>query len=291
MMLLQELHDEAYKTKELRVSVLRLDLIHPLAGGNKIFKLRYNLERAAASGADTIITCGGAFSNHILATAWTCHSTGFKSIGLIRGEEPAVLSDTLLKARELGMQLDFVSRALYRDKPALESYIRERYNEFAYYFIPEGGSNEEGIRGCEDIVSTIPVPFDQICLACGTGTTLAGVIRSLKPDQTAIGIQVLKGENYIRTEVQKMLPQDRNNWKVYDQFHFGGYAKSTPELDQYCLQFYEKHMIPVEPVYTGKLFYAVEQLAGQNSFRAGSHLVIVHSGGLQGRQRSSTLYC
>lgn len=273
-----------YQEKEFTLKLL--DEIHPTYGGNKFFKLKYNLEQARHAGRDTILTFGGAWSNHIYATAAACAENGFKSIGVIRGEEPKELSATLQFAKQQGMNLFFVSREEYREKgePFFKAWLRDELGSF--YLIPEGGSNFYGVQGCTEILTEDDSEYDQIWCACGTGATLAGIILSLKSHQTAVGVSALKGD-FMRDEVMKHLTQSLGSYEVAQEYtdkfeiiddaHFGGYAKTTPELLEFMKAFKSQTDIQLEPVYTAKMMWALIQ-----NTRSPSKILAIHTGGLQG---------
>jgi len=234
-----------------------------------------------------ILTFGGAFSNHIAATAAAGKEHGFDTIGIIRGEEAAELNPTLTFAKECGMQLHFVARSLYQNKEELNAYVAEHFSSKKYYLIPEGGSNELGIIGCKEITKDIPIDFDVVCCPCGTGSTLTGIILSLKEHQKAIGFQVLKGENYIKTEVGnwlKYFKSGNKNWEINEAFHFGGYAKLKPELLNFMLQFEKENAIPLDYVYTGKMVFGIMELIKEGKFKKGDKIIAIHTGGLQGNK-------
>jgi 1-aminocyclopropane-1-carboxylate deaminase len=265
--------------KEIEVSVLRLDRLHPDIPGNKWFKLRYYLEEARAGHKTTIITFGGAWSNHIIATAAACKMMGLRATGIIRGEEPATLSPTLLQAREWDMQLVFIPRSAYREK-----YIPAELLTEESYVINEGGYGEPGARGAATITDHCSKDFTHYCCAAGTGTMMAGLINAATGTQQVIGIPVLKNNGEPHTQIQALLTRKdvAANWQLVHDYHFGGYAKSSPELFRFMNHFYEQTGIPSDFVYTGKLFYAVTDLIRENFFAPGSKLLLVHSGGLQG---------
>lgn len=250
------------------MSVLRLDLIHPQISGNKWFKLKHNLAEAKKQNKDTILTFGGAFSNHIHATAVACELIGLKSIGIIRGEKESENNFTLSSAKENGMQLHFVSREDYRKKES-EEFIQELKSRFGdFYLVPEGGNNELGSLGCEEILSESTNDFDLIICAVGTGATFRGL--SKKSKQKTIGIRVLKsGEE----------EKDINN-----NYSFGGYAKHTQELLDFKNKFEKENNIPLDYIYTAKLFFAVHDLINKNEIPKNSKVLIIHSGGLQGNK-------
>ena len=288
---LQRINDPEIADFAVDLYVLRTDLNHPHISGNKLYKLKYNLEEAALQQKETILTFGGAYSNHIAATAAAGRENGFKTIGIIRGERMPELNPTLRFAEEQGMQLHFVSRETYRKKndpdffehlPFSNSTNPELNNSF---IIPEGGANKAGIKGCSGITRSIPIPFDYVCCPCGTGTTLTGIILSLQEHQQALGFQVLKGENYIRSEVESWLREfssDQQNWSVSEEYYFGGYAKTTVELMRFKAAFEQQNAIPLDPVYTAKMMYGIYDLIKKGSFKRGQTVVAVHTGGLQG---------
>ncbi len=284
---LQQIIEPFLAEKGIRLFMLRTDLNHPEISGNKLYKLKYNLLAAREQKKDTILTFGGAFSNHIAATAAAGKEYGLKTIGIIRGEKSSENNPTLSLAKANGMHLHFVSRELYRDKTALLAYTEKIFGN-NIFIIPEGGSNKEGVKGCMEIVSSIQIPFDVICSACGTGATIAGMILSLKEEQKALGFQVLKAENYIQREVHNWLKiygqEDKKNWQINEDFHFGGYAKTNAELSQFVKKFQEKHQIPLDPIYTAKMMYGIMELIRKDHFPKNTTIIAIHTGGLQGNQ-------
>jgi 1-aminocyclopropane-1-carboxylate deaminase len=265
--ILQDIHP-SWLPDNIEASILRLDLLHPEVSGNKWFKLKYNLE---AAGDRTIVTFGGAYSNHIAATAAACKLAGLKCIGIIRGEKPPVLSHTLLKAMADGMQLEFVSREAYRQKNAAQ---------FPHAFIiPEGGNNELGAKGCREILSlTDTSSFTHILCAVGTGTTLAGLISGALPRQQVHGYVILKGAAYLEDEIAGLLTGGTPQWNLLHDFHGGGYAKTTEELIDTINDFYRETQIPLDIVYTGKLIAGFKK----SLYPKGSKVLLIHTGGLQG---------
>lgn len=276
--IIQKISSDFFSEKEIEVSVLRLDLIHPQISGNKWFKLKYNLEEAKKQGCDTILTFGGAFSNHIHATAAACKEFGFKSIGVIRGEKDSEGNSTLSEAKKQGMELYFVTREEYKRKsdPDFISELKTKFGNF--YLIPEGGDNKLGKKGCEEILPK-EMDFDIIFCACGTTTTFKGIQNSLKPDQKLIGISVLKGEGVINS-----------NSEIMSDYHFGGYAKHTEELLNFKAKFEMENDIPLDYVYTSKLFFAVNDLIVKNKIPKGKKILVIHSGGLQGNRGYEARY-
>lgn len=264
--------------EQLEAAMLRLDKLDPEISGNKWFKLKYNLEAARSEGKRHILTFGGAYSNHIAATAATCHEAGLRCTGIIRGERPPVLSHTLQTALRQGMELEFISREAYRDS---RQFFETRPDT---YVIPEGGHNTAGARGCEDILSLFPTEhFTHILCAVGTGTTLAGLINSATATQTVIGIPVLKGAGYLEADIKALLhPGQTGHWRLLHDFHGGGYAKVKPELIDFINIFFAETGIPTDIIYTGKLVKAFRELVHQRYFADNSKVLLIHTGGLQG---------
>jgi len=281
---LQKITNQITDKLGINLYMLRTDLNHPLISGNKLYKLKYNIEEAKKLDKKTLLTFGGAFSNHISATAAAGKEYNLKTIGIIRGDELSELNPTLKLAKKHGMDLHFVSRELYRDKEKLYQYVSEKFEKENYYLVPEGGSNELGVKGCMEIANSININFDTICCACGTGATLAGITMSLKENQKAMGFQILKAEGYIKAEVENWHKKFNNsnplNWEINEEFHFGGYAKTTPELITFIKDFEKETTIPLEPIYTGKLMYGLFELVQQNYFKKGETIIAVHTGGL-----------
>ncbi len=284
---LQPLTDPVLEARGVSLAVLRTDLIHPVISGNKWYKLKYNLAEARRRGHDTLLSFGGAYSNHLHALAGAGAEYGFKTIGVIRGEERLPLNPTLRFARDQGMRLAYLDRASYRRKhtPEILAQLREEFGDC--YLVPEGGSNALAVRGCREMVAAIDRPFDVIACACGTGATLAGLITGLDGGQQALGFAVLKGAAFLQREVRGFLESAGHgglaHWSINLDYHCGGYAKTTPALIEFITRFETKHRIPLEQVYTGKLLFGLYDLIAQGHFAPGTRLVAVHSGGLQGR--------
>ena len=260
----------------VNVHVLRMDKIHPVISGNKWFKLKFHLQKAIEGRYKAIVTFGGAFSNHIVASAAACAIYKIPSIGIIRGEEPSSYSHTLLKAQQYGMRLHFLSRADYKLKTAPSIFATDDY-----YIIPEGGYSREGTHGA----ATIPydkTAFDYILCAVGTGTMMAGLMNGKADQATVLGFSALKNHLLLEKEVQGLLINKDQPVAINHDYHFGGYAKQKPSLLQFMNGLFAATGIPTDFVYTGKLFYAVHDLIHQNYFPTGSRLLLVHSGGLQG---------
>ena len=267
----------------INISIKRLDLVHPHISGNKFFKLKYNLLAAQQQGYKKLLTFGGAYSNHIAATAYAAQLFGFESLGIIRGEELAskALNTTLNTAQQFGMQLQFVTREAYRQKqsPAYLAQLQQDYPD--YYVIPEGGTNSLAIQGCQEILNKQDCEnFDLICCAVGTGGTITGLIEASHPQQQVLGFSALKGD-FLAREIQQLT--HKTNWKITDQYCCGGYAKTTPELLQFIRTFEHQHQIPLEQIYTGKMLLGLTDLIQQGTFPKDHRILVIHSGGLQGR--------
>lgn len=277
---LQEINDSLLIEKNLRLFIKREDLIHPHISGNKWRKLYYNIQEAKTQNCSSLITFGGAYSNHIAATATAGKEFGLKTIAYIRGEEHLTLNATLTYAISCGMELRYIDRTSYRLKNE-ESFLNKLLQfESDYYLIPEGGTNELAVKGCEEILADIEIDFDYACCACGTGGTISGVINSLQKHHKVIGFPALKGAGFLNDEIGNYV--DNNNWTLIESYHFGGYAKVNETLISFINAFKEKHNIPLDPVYTGKMMYGLWDLIEKDYFRAGSTIVAIHTGGLQG---------
>jgi len=271
--------------KQVLLSVLRLDKIHPVISGNKWFKLQYYMEEATRRNINHIITFGGAWSNHIAATAAYCQFSHLQSTGIIRGERPAQLSQTLQDAAAMGMQLVFITREAYRQKQLPEEIIRQLKEESAL-LVPEGGYGEKGVAGAADIVQLIPDnTFTGICAAVGTGTMIAGLRSALPLSVELTGISVLKNQHSILSEIEKITNSPlARQIRLIPGYHFSGYARFTKDLIDFMNLFFRDTGIPLDFVYTGKLFYAVNDLLQQDYFPPGSRILLIHSGGLQGNR-------
>lgn len=257
-------------------------LVHPFISGNKYRKLKYNLIEAKNLKNDVLLTFGGAYSNHIAAVASAGKEYGFKTIGIIRGEELTnKINDnpTLKFAQQCGMQLEFVTREIYKTK-VTEGFIQKLKQQFGdFYLIPEGGTNHLAIKGCEEILTEADTDFDYICCSVGTGGTISGLINSSKPHQKILGFPALKG-NFLQEEITKFA--NNSNWQLITDYHFGGYAKIHPQLISFINQFKEQHNIPLDPIYTGKMMFGIFDLINNGYFPEHSKILAIHTGGLQG---------
>lgn len=278
---MQTLDCSLLQQKRIRLQVLRLDEVHPIVSGNKIFKLHYYLE---GINNNTIITFGGAYSNHLVATAFACRQKNIRSIGVVRGEKPATLSHTLQHCLEYGMQLHFVSREAYDKKEDL-SFIATLKNIYGdSTIVPEGGYGVEGAAGAADIMKYVPDDTTHICCAAGTATTAAGLLLKCAQHQQIVMFPVLKGMQDIidRTFFLTEGKFNAGQLKIQYDYHFGGYAKKTPSLIQFMNELYDEHKLPTDFVYTGKMMFGVMDLIKRDCFLPGSLICCVHTGGLQG---------
>ncbi len=290
---IQEITEPFLEKKEIRLFLKREDLIHPVVSGNKWRKLKYNLQEAKAQNQTTLLSFGGAYSNHIHALSFAGKSFGFKTIGIIRGEKTLPLNPTLTYATEQGMLLHYLSREEYREKETA-SFLEKIKSVFGeVYIIPEGGKNNLAIKGCAEIPEEIEIDYDYLCTSCGTGTTMAGLIAGCHGKKSIIGFSALKG-NFISSEVQILLNEFGNenthkNWSVQNDYHFGGYAKTKKELLDFINGFETTHQLPLEPVYIGKMLFGIYDLIEKGFFKKGSRIIALHTGGLQGNEGMKTI--
>lgn len=283
----QEVFLSVLKEKNIELYIKREDEIHPFVSGNKFRKLKYNLEEAKNQQKDTLLTFGGAFSNHIVATAVAGKLSGFKTIGVIRGDELGVdlkktlsKNTTLEEASKNGMQFKFVSRSDYRNKSE-KSFIEELRKEFGgFYLVPEGGTNELAVKGCKEILTNEDEKFNYICSAIGTGGTIAGLIESAKDHQKLIGFPALKGD-FLQNDIQQLVNRN-DNWNLEKEYHFGGYGKYNIELIRFINEFKAATNIPLDPIYTGKMLFGIIEKVKKNEFPENSKILAIHTGGLQG---------
>lgn len=276
----QSIQQKLFDERGLKVFIKRDDLIHPIISGNKWRKLKYLLGHAQFENRTHLVTFGGAYSNHLLATAATAARFGFRSTGFVRGEK--VNNDTLFLCRLHGMELLFTDRESYKDKQAL--FEKHFDGDKEAYFIDEGGSSELAAKGVSELVDELTETYDDIFCACGTGTTAAGIINGLTqhniPSQFH-GIPVLKNGDFLRKDIDRYLYSNAD-YQLHTDYHFGGYGKVTPELINFIKEFVASTGILIEPIYTGKMLYAIQDLAAKNYFKPGSKILAIHTGGLWG---------
>lgn len=281
---IENIKEPLFSKKRISVDILRLDEVHRFISGNKIFKLQYYLERALATEIKTILTFGGAYSNHLSATAYASKKCGIKSIGIVRGEEPKSLSPTLQFCLQQDMQLIFAIRQLY------QNISKDEVGKFPgledlkdFLFIPEGGYGSEGRHGAESITTFFDEnSYTHICVPVGTATTLGGIVNNTS-NSKVLGFPALKGLNDIK-ERMLSLGTEKTNWEIIDTYHFGAYARYDEKLIYFMSEFYNKQHIPLDFVYTGKMMYGVYDLIKNNYFENSARILCIHTGGLQGNK-------
>ena len=268
--------------KGITLEIKREDLLHPFVSGNKFRKLKYNVLQAKAENQSVLFTFGGAFSNHIAAVAYAGKEQGFETIGVIRGDElrdKISENPTLSFAQECGMRFEFVTREAYRHKTET-AFIEQLQVKFgSFYLVPEGGTNDLAVKGCEEILTEFDAHFDFVCSAVGTGGTISGLINSALPHQKVLGFPALKGD-FLQNEIHKFV--NNKNWELITDYHFGGYGKVTTEFIEWMNWFYAQTGIPLDPIYTGKMVFGVMDLIQRNYFPPKSKILMIHTGGLQG---------
>ena len=266
----------------VKVFIRREDLIHPFVSGNKFRKLKYNLLQAKKENQHTLLTFGGAYSNHIAATAFAGKENGFQTVGVIRGEElESKINEnpTLQFAQDCGMKFEFVSRDTYRLKDTANFIEKLREKHGSFYLVPEGGTNEFAVNGCEEILNKADEDYDFICCAVGTGGTISGLINGSFEGQKVLGFPALKGD-FLQKDIRNFAKN--NNFSLLNEYHFGGYGKVTSELIEFINSFYKKNKIPLDPIYTGKMVFGVIDLIQKNYFPKNAKILLIHTGGLQG---------
>lgn len=273
-----------FPKKNIEVYLKREDLIHPFVSGNKFRKLKYNLKFAFEKGFKEVITFGGAFSNHISASAYACKLLNLNCLGIIRGEELKSLgkenfasNPTLQFAHQCGMKFKFVSRKAYRDKEKLQLEWASKFPHS--YFVPEGGTNQWAVKGCQEMLSEEDKKFNYIAVSCGTGGTLAGLIEASENTQKILGFSALKGD-FLQHEIQQL--SAKRNWELITDYHFGGYAKVSDELVIWMNNFYHETRIRLDPIYTAKMMFGLEDLIKRDYFSKNTRILAIHTGGLQG---------
>jgi 1-aminocyclopropane-1-carboxylate deaminase len=266
----------------ITLEIKREDLLHPFVSGNKFRKLKYNIVQAKAENHSVLLTFGGAFSNHIAAVAYAGKEQGFETIGVIRGDElrdKISENPTLSLAQECGMRFEFVTREAYRHKTET-AFIEQLKAQFgSFYLVPEGGTNDLAVKGCEEILTELDADFNFVCSAVGTGGTISGLINSALPHQKVLGFPALKGD-FLQDEIRNFV--QNKNWELQTDYHFGGYGKVTTEFIEWMNWFYAQTGIPLDPIYTGKMVFGVMDLIQRNYFPPNSKILMIHTGGLQG---------
>lgn len=282
---LEKINDTVLDENNVVLFIKRDELNHKDISGNKWRKLKYNIAELKAKNIDTVLTFGGAYSNHIAATSAAGKEFGFKTIGVIRGEEYPELNPTLRFATDCGMRLHYMDRTTYRKKESDEviNLLKQKYGKF--FLVPQGGANIQGVKGCMEIVDDAMIGFDYLCCACGTGTTLTGIITQLKPHQIALGFPALKNGKFLEKDINNFLVQlniSNKNWQLILDYHFGGFAKYNNNLIDFIIRFKELHNVQLDPLYTGKVVFGIYDLAKNGFFRKNSKICVIHTGGIQG---------
>lgn len=266
----------------VQLRIKRDDLLHPIISGNKWRKLKYTLQHALNKGQRHLISMGGAYSNHLHALAYIGYKLNLKTTGLIRGEQPARENQTLMDLRQWGMNLEFVNRSAFRDLRKHRTFDAAPAKQYQGFWIPEGGSSQEALRGVGEILKEIDEEFDTLALACGTGTTLAGLIKSVRAPKQVLGFSALKGGGFLEKDVRKLLKKRSiTNWSINFDYHFGGFAKATDELTTFIEEFESLNQIPLEHLYNGKMLFGLLDLIKNNRFKKNQHILAIHTGGLQ----------
>lgn len=278
---ISSIQEEFLMPRGIKLDMLRLDEIDPIISGNKLFKLYHFLKQALQSNEKNIITFGGAYSNHLSATAGACKLFGLKCVGLVRGERPKHFSPTLTFCENQGMELRFISREEYSKKedPEWNDQLQKSYPNAI--IIPEGGGSKPGMKGASIIADRFPQnEYDKIAVCMGTGTTVAGLLQKIPPEKL-MGFSALKNYSDFPKKL-KTLTQKEANIEIQHQYHFGGFAKKTPELISFMHNFYARHQIELDFVYTAKMMFGLFELIQSNHFSSGSRILCIHTGGLQG---------
>lgn len=284
---LTRIKDSVLDEFNIELWLKRDDLIHPIVSGNKWRKLKYSLNHALNIKSRRVISMGGAYSNHLHALAYVGKALGIGTAAFIRGERPKQLSPTLQDIEQWGMQLTFVSRSEYRKLRDYQGYDKLPGMQAGDYWLAEGGASELALRGVGDIAFELEQDYDVICVPCGTGTTLAGLINSVPNSTRLIGFAALKGADFLQEDIaQYLTEQNDGNWQLQLGYHAGGFAKLTNEVKQFILAFEQRHGVMLDPVYTGKMLFGIYDLIRCGGFSAGQRILAIHTGGLQGRRVS-----
>jgi 1-aminocyclopropane-1-carboxylate deaminase len=282
--ILTKVDDRLLDQYQVELWIKRDDLLHPVISGNKWRKLKYVLDAAMSSGMHTIVSMGGAYSNHLHALAYACHVVGLKTIGIIRCEQPRQLNPTLLDMQQWGMTLKFVSRSDYKDFRQFKNWHDVPGLTSGQFWLPEGGSTALALKGVVELVHEIDILYDVLCLPCGTGTTLAGIISATSEKISVLGFSALKNADFLSADVESLVDSPVSDWQLIPDYHFGGFAKTTAELTAFIKNFEKMTAIPIEPVYTGKMMFGLYDLIKKRYFNPGQRIIALHTGGLQGKR-------
>ena len=284
----QQIFSERYLNNEIEVFIKRLDLIDPFISGNKLFKLKHNVDRALLEKKNMLITFGGAFSNHILATAAYAKKKNIDCLAIVRGEEYSELNPLLTLAKEYGMNFCFVSRKEYAKRND-NNYVSELIRKYKKAFIvPEGGNNKLGVSGAEEILEKQDKSFDYIICPIGTGATLSGIVNSSKKTQKVIGFNCINDTKDINKNIYQKT--NKNNWEIINEFNFGGFAKFDNLLTEYLKKFKLNYKITLDLNYTAKMFFGFEKLIERRYFQRKSKILLIHTGGIYSNLGFNYLY-
>ena len=284
IVLIQSLNKEWHEGKVTSVDMLRLDLLHPVISGNKWYKLKKNIEYALSQQFKSVLTFGGAYSNHLVATAAATQQANLHSIGIVRGNPRDMeLTKTLLDCKRLGMELHFVSREEYNKKndPDWLKKLAEKFSEA--FIVPEGGANEYGRFGSAEIKKFVSRDYTHVAVSVGTGTTMIGLRNALPVSQKLLGFVPMKNGTYLKEYISNhLLPEKNDNWQLFDVWHFGGFGKWNNELIHFMNSFYVQNNIALDIVYTSKMMYGIKELIQKNFFDQNAKIICIHTGGGQG---------
>lgn len=278
----QELKSEALKKRKLRLFVKRDDLLHPEVSGNKWRKLKYHVEAFYESKKEGVLTYGGAFSNHLAATAAACHALKIPCIGIVRGEYAKDDNPSLSRCKYFGMQLKMLPKSEY---DAFARNTKEHPDFLKYFAIPEGGATKEGVRGCSEILSEIDEHLDFVYSPLGSGTTFAGLVSSLKSHQKGIAVAAIKApelDAFFRDKLREFGIPDNGQWEVIPEQRFGGFAKIGEELIRFKKHFEKEHGFALDFIYTAKMFFELFRRIEEEAFPENSSILCLHTGGIQG---------
>lgn len=281
---IQPLPDFVSEQQDIQVSMLRLDTVHPFISGNKWYKLKYNISAALDAQKNSLLSFGGAYSNHLIATAAAAHSAGMGAIGFVRGlQDEQNLNPVLTQCKEYGMALYFISREAYATKEDADFLNRLQLQFPEAWIIPEGGANPAGRKGAGEISTFVSSDFTHVILSTGSGTTFTGLRNALPAAQSLLGFAPMKGGIYLQHQIIQFLDPGKNtNWSLTDRFHFGGFGKMNDSLQDFMSSFRQQYNFSLDRVYTAKMMAGLQQLLRENAFPARANILCLHTGGLTG---------
>jgi 1-aminocyclopropane-1-carboxylate deaminase len=282
--IIQQLNKNWYEGRVVDVDMLRLDLVHPIISGNKWYKLQRNLQAAKTNGATQVLTFGGAYSNHLVASAAAAKAFSIKSIGIVRGlYAQQVPTATLQACRDMGMQLIYVSKVDYGRKNDPQ-FLQELVAQYGpSYIIPEGGANNEGRLGAADMAHLIPAGYTHVCVPVGTGTSFIGLRNALPTSIQMVGFAPFKNGDYLKAEIAAHLHLANDaSWELHAYWHFGGFGKWNASLLQFMNEFYRQNHIQLDMVYNAKMMFGIKEMLSDARFANDARILCIHTGGLQG---------